>query len=75
MLPTLLGGGIALLIAIAFLAVALAKIQSVALWVVILIGIALMIASLVEAVRSGEDQFGGDERTLPGGQQKRGGVS
>jgi hypothetical protein len=57
-LPTLLGGGIALIIAIAFLGIVLAKVPSIALWIVVLVGIAMMIASVVEAVRSGEDQFG-----------------
>jgi hypothetical protein len=37
----------------------LAKIASIPLWIVVLIGIALMVVSVVEAVRSGEDQFGG----------------
>ncbi len=59
MLPTLVGGGIALIIAIAFLGIVLAKISSIPLWIVVLIGIALMVVSVVEAVRSGEDQFGG----------------
>ncbi len=59
MLPTLVGGGIALIIAILFLGTILIKIPSVALWIVVLIGIALMIVSVVEAVRAGEDQFGG----------------
>ncbi len=58
MLPTLVGGGIALIIAIVFLGVILVKIPSIALWIVVLIGVALMIISVVEAVRSGEDQFG-----------------
>ena len=58
MLPTLVGGGIALIIAIVFLGVILVKIPSIALWIVVLIGVALMIVSVVEAVRSGEDQFG-----------------
>jgi hypothetical protein len=58
-LPTLVGGGIALIIAILFLGTILIKIPSVALWIVVLIGIALMIVSVVEAVRAGEDQFGG----------------
>jgi hypothetical protein len=57
-LPTLVGGGIALIIAIVFLGVILVKIPSIALWIVVLIGVALMIVSVVEAVRSGEDQFG-----------------
>jgi hypothetical protein len=37
----------------------LAKISSIALWIVVLIGVALMVVSVGEAVRSGEDQFGG----------------
>jgi hypothetical protein len=59
LLPTLVGGGIALIIAIAFLAIILAKVPPIPLWIVVLIGAALMVASVVEAVRSGEDQFGG----------------
>jgi hypothetical protein len=59
LLPTLVGGGIALIIAIAFLGIVLAKISSIALWIVMLIGIALMVVSVGEAARSGEDQFGG----------------
>ena len=75
-LSTLLGGGIALAIAIGFLSVVLAKVPSVPLWCVVLIGIAMMIASLFEAVRSGEDQFGPTDQTkLEGGQQKRAGIS
>jgi hypothetical protein len=58
-LPTLVGGGIALIVAIAFLGIVLAKIASIPLWIVVLIGIAMMVVSVVEAVRSGEDQFGG----------------
>jgi hypothetical protein len=50
---------IALIIAIAFLGIVLAKISSIALWIVVLIGVALMVVSVGEAVRSGEDQFGG----------------
>ena len=59
MLPTLVGAGIALIIAVVFLGTLLVKVSSVALWIVVLIGIALMVASVVEAVRAGEDQFGG----------------
>jgi hypothetical protein len=58
-LPTLLGGAIALAVAIIFLGIVLAKVPSIALWIVVLIGLALMIVSVVEAVRGGEDQFGG----------------
>ncbi len=58
-LPTLVGGGIALIVAILFLGIILIKIPSVALWIVVLVGIALMAASVIEAVRAGEDQFGG----------------
>ena len=76
MLLTLLGGILPLLIAIAFLGILLAKVPSVALWIIIGVGVVLMIASLVEAVRSGEEQFGATAETkLPEGQQKRGGVS
>jgi hypothetical protein len=58
-LPTLVGAGIALIVAIAFLGTLLVKVSSVALWIVVLVGIALMVVSVVEAVRAGEDQFGG----------------
>jgi hypothetical protein len=75
-LLTLLGGIIPLVIAIAFLGILVAKVPSVALWIIVAVGIVLMIASLVEAVRSGEEQFGTTSETkLPEGQQKRGGVS
>jgi hypothetical protein len=74
-LPTLIGGAIPLGIAAVFLGIVLAKVPSVALWIIVLMGIALMLASLVEAVRGGEDQFGTDATELPEGQQKRGGVS
>ena len=75
MVPTLMGGAIPLLIAVVFLGIVLAKVPSIPLWIIVLVGIGLMIASLVEAVRSGEEQFGSDETKLPEGQQKRGGVS
>ena len=75
MLPTLTGGAIPLVIAVVFLGIVLAKVPSVALWIIMLLGIVLMIASLAEAVRSGEDQFGTDETKLPEGQQRRGGIS
>ena len=58
MLPTLVGGAIALIIAILFLGIVLIKIPSIPLWIVVLIGIVLMVVSVIEAVRSGEDQFG-----------------
>jgi predicted Kef-type K+ transport protein len=58
-LPTLVGGGIALIVAIAFLGIILSKVASIPLWIVVLIGVALMVVSVVEAIRSGEDQFGG----------------
>jgi hypothetical protein len=74
-LPTLIGGAIPLAIVVVFLGIVLARVPSVALWIIVLMGIALMIASLVEAVRSGEDQFGTDATKLPEGQQKRGGVA
>ena len=49
---------------------------SVALWIIVAIGVVMMIWSLLEAVRSGEEQFGATSETkLPEGQQKRGGVS
>lgn len=76
MLLTLLGGIVPLVIAIAFLGILIANVPSVALWIIIVAGVVLMIASLVEAVRSGEQQFGATAETkLPEGQQKRGGVS
>lgn len=76
MLLTLLGGIVPLLIAIAFLGILLAKVPSIPLWIIVMVGIVLMIWSLIEAVRSGEEQFGGTAETkLPEGQQKRGGVS
>jgi hypothetical protein len=75
-LLTLLGGIVPLAIAIVFLGILLAKVPSVALWIIVAGGVVLMIASLVEAVRSGEEQFGATAETkLPEGQQKRGGVS
>jgi hypothetical protein len=58
-LPTLVGGGIALIVAILFLGTILVKIPSIALWIVVLVGIAMMVVSVIEAVRAGEDQFGG----------------
>ncbi len=75
MLPTLIGGAIPLLIAAVFLGIVLARVPSVPLWIIVLMGVVLMIASLVEAVRAGEEQFGSDATKLPEGQQKRGGVS
>ena len=75
MVPTLIGGAIPLLIAVVFLGIVLAKVPSIPLWIIVLVGIALMIASLFEAVRSGEEQFGSDATKLPEGQQKRGGAS
>lgn len=78
MLPTFIGGIIPLAIALVFFGIVLAKVQSIALWIVVVTGIVLMVASLIEAVRSGEEQFGDeatDETKLPEGQQKRGGVS
>jgi threonine/homoserine/homoserine lactone efflux protein len=75
-LLTLLGGIVPLGIAIAFLGILLAKVPSVPLWIIVVVGIVLMIWSLIEAVRSGEEQFGATAETkLPEGQQKRGGVS
>lgn len=60
MIPTLIGGGIPLAVAIIFFGVLLGRIHEIPLWIVVLGGIALMVASLVEAVRSGGDQFGDD---------------
>ena len=54
--PTLVGGIVALVMALLFLSVVLNKIRDVPLWIVFLIGIALMVANLVEALRQGEDQ-------------------
>jgi threonine/homoserine/homoserine lactone efflux protein len=75
-LLTLLGGIIPLVVAIVFLGILLAKVSSVALWIIVIVGVALMIWSWVEALRSGEEQFGATSQTkLPEGEQKRGGVS
>lgn len=60
MIPTLLGGGIPLAVAMVFFGVLLANVRAIPLWIVVIGGIVLMVASLVEAVRSGEDQFGGE---------------
>jgi hypothetical protein len=57
-LPTLIGGVVALAVAIIFLGIVLAKVPSIALWIIGLVGMALMIISVIEAVRGGEDQFG-----------------
>jgi O-antigen/teichoic acid export membrane protein len=76
LLLTLLGGIVPLGIAIAFLGILLAKVPSIPLWIIVAVGIVLMIWSLLEAVRSGEEQFGATAETkLPEGQQQRGGVS
>lgn len=60
MLPTLIGGAIPLAVALTFFGVLLSQIHALPLWIVVLGGIALMVMSLVEAVRSGEEQFGDD---------------
>jgi hypothetical protein len=44
------------------------------LWIVILIGLALMVAGLIEGLRAG-DELGERIAELPEDQQKRGGVS
>lgn len=46
------GGIISLLIAAVFLAILAYAVPSVPLWIVILIGLALMVASLIETMRS-----------------------
>ena len=56
MIETLVSGIIALAIAIVFLGTVLAKIQTLPLWIVTLLGIALMVAALVEGLRQERDQ-------------------
>lgn len=51
MLPSLIAGLVALAIAIGFLAVLLAKLQIAPLWAVVMIGIVMMLASVIEGVR------------------------
>jgi hypothetical protein len=48
----LLAGGISLLVAGVFLAILVYAVPSVPLWIVILIGLATMVASLIETLRS-----------------------
>jgi len=62
MLPTLIGGLIPLAIAVVFFGVLLADVYALPLWIVVIGGIVLMIVSFIEAVRSGEDQFGDQGR-------------
>jgi hypothetical protein len=50
----LIAGIIALVIAIGFLGVLVYKVPSVPLWIVILLGAAMMVASFVQAVRGDE---------------------
>lgn len=57
MIESLVSGIIAIAIAIVFLGVLLAKLNTtIPLWVVTLLGIALMIAALVEGIRQERDQ-------------------
>jgi hypothetical protein len=49
-----IAGIVALVIAIGFLGVLVYKVPSVPLWAVILIGAAMMVASFVQAARSGD---------------------
>lgn len=62
MIHTLIGGAIPLAVALAFFGVLVTQIHAIPLWIVVGGGIVLMVTSLFEAVGSGEDQFGGDER-------------
>jgi hypothetical protein len=48
----LLAGGISILVAAVFLAILAYAVPSVPLWIVILIGFALMVASFIETWRS-----------------------
>jgi hypothetical protein len=48
----LLAGGISLLVAGVFLAILVYAVPSVPLWIVILIGLATMVATLIETLRS-----------------------
>jgi hypothetical protein len=50
----LLAGGISLLVAGVFLAILVYAVPSVPLWIVILIGLATMVASVVEALRGNQ---------------------
>jgi chromate transport protein ChrA len=50
----LLTGGISLLVVAVFLAILAYAVPSVPLWIVILIGFALMVASLIEPLRSNQ---------------------
>jgi hypothetical protein len=50
----LIAGIVSLVIAIGFLGVLVYKVTSVPLWIVILVGAAMMVASFVEAARSGD---------------------
>jgi hypothetical protein len=74
MIQTVVSGVVALTIAIIFFGVLLLKVHEPVLWIVILIGLALMVAGLIEGVRGG-DELGERIADLPEGQQKRGGVS
>lgn len=58
MASTLLGGAISLIVALGFLSILLAKIPSTALWIVAAIGVAAMVVSLAEDLRSSENQAG-----------------
>jgi hypothetical protein len=52
----LAGGVISLLVAAVFLAILAYAVPSVPLWIVILIGFALMVASIIETLRSDQSR-------------------
>jgi hypothetical protein len=52
----LAGGVISLLVAAVFLAILAYAVPSVPLWIVILIGFALMVASIIETLRSNQSR-------------------
>ena len=54
MIADLVAGTVALLVAIAFLGVLAYKVPSVPLWIVILLGAAMMVVSFLEARRGDE---------------------
>jgi hypothetical protein len=52
----LAGGIISLLVAVVFLAILIYAVPSVPLWIVILVGVAMMVASLVESLRGDQSR-------------------
>jgi hypothetical protein len=52
----LVGGILSLVVAAAFLAILAYQVLSVPLWIVILVGFAMMVASLVESLRGDESR-------------------